>query len=37
VQLVVGLGTGANAVTITAGDQTKFKLSHVSTTIAAGA
>jgi hypothetical protein len=37
VQLVVGLGTGANTVTITAGDQTKFKLSHVSTTIAAGA
>jgi len=37
VQLVVGLGTGANAVTITAGDQTKFKLSHVATTLAAGA
>ena len=37
VQLVVGLGTGANTVTIIAGDQTKFKLSHVSTTIAAGA
>lgn len=37
VQLVVGLGTGTGTTTITAGDQTKFKLSHVSTTIAAGA
>jgi len=37
VQLVVGLGTGSGTTTITAGDQTKFKLSHVSTTIAAGA
>jgi len=37
VQLVVGLGTGTGATTIGAGDQTKFKLSHVSTTIAAGA
>ena len=37
VQLVVGLGTGTGATTITAGDQTKFKLGHVSTTIAAGA
>jgi len=36
VQLVVGLGTGTGATTITAGDQTKFKLGHVSTTIAAG-